>query len=85
MKKTSAKESSSPTNPEHDEILKKIGINIRRLRRQQNRNYFHWSDEHKISRSLLLRLENGENCTFRTLLTILDELNVSIKEFFKEI
>jgi hypothetical protein len=83
MKKTAAPTTSSGSNPEQDEILKKIGARVRILRKAQNPNYIEWAKQHPtVNRGQLLRLEQGGNCTFKTLLTILDELEIGVQLFF---
>jgi len=62
-------------------FLKTLGENVKSLREAQGLSQYAFSDESGISRSQIIRLENGElNCTMATLLTIAQTLGVKPKE-----
>ena len=68
-----------------DEKLKQIGKKIRQLRTAENSNYEAWSYLNGINKVSLSRLERGENVTMKLLITILQKLDVSLEEFFKDL
>ena len=68
-----------------DQQMKIIGEKVRELRRRQNPNYEAWSYLNGINKVSLSRLERGENITMKIFLEILNKLNVSVQDFFKEI
>ncbi len=68
-----------------DKKLKEIGIKIRQLRSSENSNYEAWSYLNGINKVSLSRLERGENVTMKLLITILQKLDVSLEEFFKDL
>jgi transcriptional regulator with XRE-family HTH domain len=62
-------------------FLKTLGENVKSLRKARGLSQYAFSDESGISRSQIIRLENGElNCTMATLLTIAQTLGVEPKE-----
>lgn len=73
----------SITEPLNDieQQIKRMGARIRELRKHQEPNYLRWSEQHGVNKVSLLRLENGENFTMKSLLTILMKLGVSYQEF----
>ena len=69
---------------EIDLLLKKIGGKVRELRKKQHRNYEDWARENNINKVTLNRLERGEVVSTKNLFIILNHLNVSPGEFFKD-
>ncbi len=62
-------------------FLKALGKKIKTLREAKGLSQYALSDESGISRSQIVRLENGElNCTLATLLTLAQTLEVEVKE-----
>ena len=71
---------------EEDLRILKIAHKIKELRCQKgysSHENFAW--DNNISRAQYWRIENGSNITMKTLLSILDIHEVSLKEFFKDI
>ena len=68
-----------------DQQMKKIGENVRELRREQHQNYEAWSYLNGINKVSLNRIERGENITMKLFLEILQKLDVSVQGFFKTI
>ncbi len=67
------------------QMLKKLGVRIRGLREARNeRNYEKFAFKHDLNRTQLWRYENGEDLNFSSLLKVLQALDVSLAEFFKE-
>jgi transcriptional regulator with XRE-family HTH domain len=65
--------------------LKQLGERLRYFRKLRNySNYEHLAYDVGISRSQYGKYENGGNIKFTTLCKILNHLNVSLEEFFKE-
>ena len=65
--------------------LAQLGDRIRYYRKQGGySNYEHLAYDCGISRSQYGKYENGGNIKFTTLCKILDHLDVSLEDFFKE-
>ena len=65
--------------------LNQLGERLRYYRKLRGyTNYEHLAYDVGISRSQYGKYENGGNIKFTTLCKILNHLNVSLKEFFKE-
>jgi len=65
--------------------LNKFGERLRYYRKLKGySNYEHLAYDLDISRSQYGKYENGGNIKLSTLITILDALNVSLKDFFSE-
>lgn len=65
--------------------LGKLGERLRYFRKLKGySNYEHFAYEIGISRSQYGKYENGGNIKFSTLIKILDQLKISLKEFFEE-
>lgn len=65
--------------------LKQLGKRLRYFRKSKGySNYEHLAYDIGISRSQYGKYENGGNIKFTTLCKILDHLNVSLEEFFKD-
>ena len=73
------------TNVTVEQQMKAIGEKVRELRRLKNPNYEAWSYLNGINKVTLSRVEMGENVTMRLFLEILKKLDVSAKDFFKDI
>ena len=68
-----------------DKKLKQIGIKIRQLRTAQNSNYEAWAYLNGVNKVSLSRLERGENVTMKLLITILQKLDITLEDFFKDL
>lgn len=65
--------------------LKQLGARLRHFRKLSGySNYEHLAYDVGISRSQYGKYENGGNIKFSTLCKILNHLNVSFEDFFKE-
>ena len=66
-------------------MLDQLGDRLRYFRKLKGySNYEHLAYDIGISRSQYGKYENGGNIKFTTLCKILNHLNVSLEEFFKE-
>jgi transcriptional regulator with XRE-family HTH domain len=64
-----------------EKLLKALGKKVKALREAKGLSQYALSDESGISRSQIVRLENGElNCTMATLLQVAQALEVEVKE-----
>ncbi|ABG57792.1 transcriptional regulator [Cytophaga hutchinsonii ATCC 33406] len=64
-----------------EHFLKTIGKKIKTLREAKGLSQYALSDESGISRSQIVRLENGDlNCTLATLLVLAETLGVEPKD-----
>ena len=75
--------SESPNDPLA--LQKKIGAKIRELRESKGiKNYEKFAIQNNFSRSHYWNIEQGEvNLTIKTLVRILNSLDVELTEFFK--
>ena len=79
------KKTSSKTNAETDPRLIQYGEKLRNIRISKGYSsyeFFAW--EHKISRIQYYKMEKGSNFTMKSLLRVLDALEITPEEFFKE-
>jgi transcriptional regulator with XRE-family HTH domain len=68
------------------ELYKLMGSRLKRLRLEKGfSNYEHFAYEIGISRSLYGTYENGANLKISTLLKVLNGLDISFEEFFKNL
>ena len=69
------------------ELQKKIGAKIRELRESKGiKNYEKFAIQNNFSRSHYWNIEQGEvNLTIKTLVRILNSLEVRMDEFFQEL
>jgi transcriptional regulator with XRE-family HTH domain len=64
-----------------EKFLKALGEKIKTLREAKGLSQYAFSDESGVSRSQIVRLENGElNCTIATLLMIAEALEIEVNE-----
>lgn len=82
-KKTVMTSSEKEKNP----VLVQIGEKIRMLRKKNPDfdNYERFAFIHNINKVTLARIERGENYNMESLLKVLNALDVSLTEFFKDI
>lgn len=67
---------------EQEEIQKKIGLHLRKLRVETGLSQEKFANEHEINRRLMSRIENGTNFKIGTLVQYLRALDITYKEFF---
>lgn len=69
------------------ELQKKIGAKIREIRESKGiKNYEKFAIQNNFSRSHYWNIEQGEvNLTIKTLVRILNSLEVRVDEFFQEL
>ena len=68
-----------------NEALKKVGERLKEIRKNKGfNNYEHIAYELGMSRSQYWKYEQGGNIEFATLLRVLELLNVTLGEFFKD-
>jgi transcriptional regulator with XRE-family HTH domain len=66
-------------------VLKKIGERLKKYRKDAGySNYEYFAYENNISRPQYGKYEAGANIQLNTLIRILNHLNVSLEDFFKE-
>ncbi|MEO9805183.1 MAG: helix-turn-helix transcriptional regulator [Reichenbachiella sp.] len=68
-------------------LQKRIGAGIRSIRESKGiKNYEKFAIQNKFSRSHYWNIEQGEvNLTMKTLVRILNSLDVNIKDFFQQL
>ncbi|MCF8407674.1 MAG: helix-turn-helix domain-containing protein [Crocinitomicaceae bacterium] len=65
-------------------VLKKIGERLKKFRKEAGfTNYEYFAYENNISRPQYGKYEAGANIQLNTLIRILNNLNVSLEDFFK--
>jgi len=71
---------------EHKEFISKVGENLKQIRTEKNMSPSQLSTESGISRTLIYKIEQGNAYfTISTLLQVLDALEISASDFFKDI
>ena len=71
---------------EHKEFIKKVGEKLKKIRTNKNMSPSQLSAEFGISRTLIYKIEGGQAYfTISTLLQVLDALEISASDFFKEL
>jgi len=81
--KTKKKDKHTPLTAE--DALKKLGKRIKQLRIQKGyTSYEYFAYDHDISRAQFGRYENGEDLRFTSLLKVVNALNISLEDFFRE-
>jgi len=70
-----------------DQLQKKIGNKLREIRESKGmKNYEKFAIQNDFSRSHYWNIENGEvNLTLKTLVRILNSLEVKIEDFFQDL
>lgn len=67
-----------------DQMMKKIGLRLKELRKAKHSNYEHFAYENELNRVQYGRYENGKDLRMSTFLKVIDALKISPKEFFSE-
>jgi len=75
---------NNPQDNAADEILSRIGLKVRELRKRQEKNYEDFARKHRINKVTLQRLETGKNFTMKSLIDVLRIMGISMDEFFKD-
>ena len=71
---------------EHKEFIKKVGEKIQKIRTNKNMSPSQLSTESGVSRTLIYKIEGGNAYfTISTLLQVLDTLEISASDFFKNL
>jgi hypothetical protein len=79
------KKTTSKTNADIDPRLIQYGEKLRQIRISKGYSsyeFFAW--ENKISRIQYYKMEKGSNFTMKSLLRVLDALEITPQEFFKD-
>jgi DNA-binding XRE family transcriptional regulator len=71
--------------PGVQEVLKEIGVRIRKHRKSIASNYENFAAEYGFVKMTIYRIENGKNFNMDTLIRVLRVLNITIEEFFRGI
>ncbi|MXV50363.1 XRE family transcriptional regulator [Pedobacter sp. HMF7647] len=73
------------SNPVQEKALRQLGDRLRKIRMEQGYgNYEKFALKHNIARAQYGRYENGEDLKFTTLVNIVHEMGMSLKDFFDE-
>jgi ribosome-binding protein aMBF1 (putative translation factor) len=70
---------------EQEEIQKKIGAHIRRLREKTGLSQEKFANQFDLDRRQISRVENGTNIEINTLVSFIRALDISLKDFFASI
>lgn len=65
------------------QTLKIIGERVREIRKAKYPNYESFANNHQFNKVSINRLERGFNSTTGQLIKVLQELDVSLEDFFK--
>ena len=76
---------NKPPDNAADEILLRIGLRVRELRKKQEKNYEAFARFNNLNKVTLQRLETGQNFTMKSLIVTLDSLGISLKDFFRDL
>jgi len=68
-----------------NQILKEIGSRIKSHRKQIANNYEDFSRNHNFNKVTLLRIENGENSSLKSIITLARAVGIKIEDLFKDI
>lgn len=66
-------------------ILKEIGLKIKAKRKMISSNYENFARDHNFNKVTIARMESGENFNIKSLIEILQVLNISLEDFFQGI
>ena len=68
---------------EFDQVIYSVGVALKQLRKNAGyKSYEQFAFKHKMSRIQYWKMENGNNFTLKSLLTILDIHQVEVTSFF---
>jgi transcriptional regulator with XRE-family HTH domain len=85
MEKRTQPTAKKSITEEEKVVLKKIGERLKKFRKEAGyTNYEYFAYENNISRPQYGKYEAGANIQLNTLIRILNNLNVSLEDFFKE-
>jgi hypothetical protein len=63
--------------------LKEVGLQLKKLRHEAGfSSYADFAWEYNLNKSQYWRMENGTNCTFKSLQKVLDIHGLSFQQFF---
>ena len=72
--------------PDHTEVLARIGCKIKELRKRKNIGYIEFARKAGLSRNTYNQLEKGKvYFNFSTLLLVLDFHEIEVTDFFSEL
>jgi DNA-binding XRE family transcriptional regulator len=72
--------------PQHQVFIKKVGEKLKTIRTEKNLTVSEAAEHYGVSRSLYYQLENGTvYFTISTLLRVLDKLEISSIDFFRDL
>jgi transcriptional regulator with XRE-family HTH domain len=84
MEKRTQPTAKKSITEEEKVVLKKIGERLKKFRKEAGyTNYEYFAYENNISRPQYGKYEAGANIQLNTLIRILNNLNVSLEDFFK--
>jgi hypothetical protein len=70
----------------HTLILLKVAAKLKHLRKEGGyKSYEAFALDNELDRKQYWRIENGQNLTLKTLVTILNKHKISLEDFFKGI
>ena len=70
---------------EIEQILKEIGSRIKAQRKLVSNNYEDFARDHNVNKVTLLRVENGENSSLKSIITLARAVGIKIEDLFKDI
>lgn len=70
---------------EIEQILKEIGSRIKAQRKLVSNNYEDFARDHNVNKVTLLRVENGENSSLKSIITLARVVGIKIEDLFKDI
>lgn len=75
----------SERNKSIDSKLTQIGKKARLVRKHKFSNYEHFAKLNNLNKVTVSNLESGQNVTLKTLIEVLDILDISLEDFFKDL
>lgn len=72
------------TEEQTREVLRNLGLHIRKTRKSLGHRLDHFAYEIGISRSTLIRIEKGDDLLSSSLFRVIFGLGLNLDEFFKE-
>jgi transcriptional regulator with XRE-family HTH domain len=72
--------------PNEEKAIKELGLNIRKLRKNQNLSRYQLSKQSGVDYASLYRIESGQNeAKYTTILKIINGLKITPSDFFRDI
>jgi len=75
-------ENNASSGDEIQPILNEIGNRLREKRKEKNKNYVRFAEEHGFPNMTVSRIENGENSNLKTIVLFAHAVGISLEELF---